>query len=193
MTQAPLHTQLLLLPGIGDSPADHWQSAWQQRLPGSQRFQPDDWNTPHLQDWLQALEQAIEAMTGPLLLVAHSLSCLLVAHWAQRPESSRTHAHHLARVRGACLVAPPDPACAMFPAAARGFAELPSGPLPFPALVVASRDDPYASLAHARRQASQWQAEFVEAGALGHISRGLGDWPQGMDLLEGFCQRLGIP
>lgn len=134
MKKTPLHTRLLLLPGIGNSPGDHWQSAWQQRLPGSQRFQPDDWNTPRLDDWLQALERTIEAMAEPLLLVAHSLSCLLVTHWALRPESGRTHAHHLARVRGAFLVAPPDPASAVFPAAARGFAELPEGPLPFPAL-----------------------------------------------------------
>ncbi|MGP0170593.1 RBBP9/YdeN family alpha/beta hydrolase [Pseudomonas sp. NCHU5208] len=193
MTKRLLQTRLLLLPGIGDSPADHWQSAWQQLLPGSQRFQPDDWNAPHLQDWLQALEQAIEAMAEPLLLVAHSLSCLLVAHWALHSGSGESHTHHLARVRGAFLVAPPDPASAVFPAAARGFAELPEGPLPFPALVLASCDDPYASLAHARRQASQWQAEFAEAGALGHISSGLGDWPQGLALLEDFCQRRGIP
>jgi predicted alpha/beta hydrolase family esterase len=53
---------------------------------------------------------------------------------------------------------------------------------------VASSNDPYGTLDHARRRAAQWGAGFIELGALGHIngSSGLGDWPDGLNLLAAF-------
>ncbi len=54
--------------------------------------------------------------------------------------------------------------------------------------IVASSNDPYGTLDHARRRAAQWGAGFIELGALGHIngSSGLGDWPDGLNLLAAF-------
>ena len=117
-------------------------------------------------------------------MVAHSPACLLVPHWAARVRASRA-----ARpVRGVFLVAPPDPDGPGFPAAAASFRAVPRKKLPFPALVVASTDDPYAGLDFARRCAAEWGAGLVVAGALGHINAagGLGDWPRGAALLEAF-------
>jgi predicted alpha/beta hydrolase family esterase len=181
-----------LLPGIGNSGAEHWQTLWERRLPDSRRLQPTDWDRPVLADWLRALDEAVDAIGGPTLLVAHSLACLLVAHWALCPEAGG--GPRLAQVRGAFLVAVPDPASTAFPEEAAGFAAVPTAPLPFPVLVTASSDDPYGSLAHARRFADAWGADFVEAGALGHINgaSGIGDWPQGWTLLEDFRRQYGI-
>jgi predicted alpha/beta hydrolase family esterase len=105
------------------------------------------------------------------------MGCLLVAHWAQR--ASRP-------VRAALLVAVPDPDGPMFPPAAQGFQPVPAEPLRFPSLVVASSDDPFGSVAYARRCAADWGSDFVEAGTIGHINAdsGLGDWPAGLLLLE---------
>lgn len=178
----------IILPGIGDSGSAHWQSLWQAENPAFRRFAPDDWDRPQLDDWLAALERAIdEAMQageGPPLLVAHSLACLLVAHGPAGLKG---------RVRGAFLVAPPDPQAAAFPAEAASFVAVPRAPLPFPALVVASSDDPYADLAYAQNLAADWRAGFVEAGALGHINAasGVGDWKQGRNLLTAFSAGLG--
>lgn len=178
----------IILPGIGDSGPAHWQSLWQAQTPSCRRFAPGDWDRPQLDDWLAALDRAIdeaaEAGDGPPLLIAHSLACLLVAHGAVRLKG---------RIRGAFLVAPPDPQSAAFPAEAASFAAVPRAPLAFPALVVASSDDAYADLAYALNLAADWRAGFVEAGALGHINAasGVGAWKQGRDLLTAFSAGVG--
>lgn len=173
----------VILPGYGGSGDAHWQTLWQARDPAMTRFQPASWDAPELDDWIGALDRAVAGAPEPPLLVAHSLACLLVPHWAVRAARPVRDA-----VRGAFLVAPPDPDGPEFPAAAASFRDVPRGKLPFPVLVVASTDDPYAGPDFARRCAAEWDAGLVVAGALGHINAasGLGDWPQGAALLEAF-------
>ncbi|HWL88738.1 MAG TPA: alpha/beta hydrolase, partial [Polyangiaceae bacterium] len=118
----------------------------------------------------------------------HSLGCLLVAHWASAARANDA----AAPVAGAFLVAIPDSNSAAFPPEAASFADPPVATLPFPSLIVASTDDPYASLDHAEMRAAQWGSGIVVAGALGHINgkSGIGDWPQGMALLRSFAAEL---
>jgi len=82
-------------------------------------------------------------------------------------------------------VAVPDPAGPAFPAEAEGFA-VTRQPLPFPSIVVASRNDPYADIAWSRTCATAWGSELVDIGDAGHINAasGLGEWPQGLALLQ---------
>lgn len=176
-------TATITLPGITGSGEAHWQTLWEARDPRMVRFQPASWDHPDLSDWVAALNHTISAAPEPPLLVAHSLACLLVAHWAVREVKGTEQL-----VRGAFLVAAPDPDSPAFPLEAATFRDVPEMGLPFPALVVASADDPYATLDHARRCSSAWGAGFVVVGALGHINSasGLGDWPQGAMLLEAF-------
>ncbi len=65
--------------------------------------------------------------------------------------------------------------------------------LRFPALIVASTDDPYGTLDHATSCAIAWSAGLVVAGALGHINGAsrLGHWPQGMALFSAFRSGAG--
>lgn len=170
---------IINLPGIGNSGVSHWQTLWEQSGLVQHRFQPDHWDEPELQDWIAALEKAVAACAEPPLLVAHSLSCLLVAHWADRTTQ---------RIGGAMLVAVPDPAANAFPVAAAAFAPVPESVLPFPALMVVSNNDPYSSIHYSRQRASQWQARLVELEGLGHLNAdsGLGDWQQGKALLTAF-------
>jgi predicted alpha/beta hydrolase family esterase len=72
----------LIVPGWQGSPDNHWQSHWQRSLPNSARVEQPDWLTPQRRDWVQALEQAIAAESSPVILIAHSLGCITVAHWA---------------------------------------------------------------------------------------------------------------
>ena len=112
----------ILLPGIGGSGAAHWQTMWERADPSLIRFDPADWDLPDLDDWLAALDRAIDATDEPPILIAHSLACLLVAHWAPRP-GART-------IRGAFLVAAPDPDGPAFPAShAASFRDVPDAPL----------------------------------------------------------------
>lgn len=174
----------IVLPGIGGSGTDHWQSHWEAADLSLRRFRPADWDHPDLADWQAALDRAIAEASGAPVLIAHSLSCLLVAHAATGIAN---------RVRGAFLVAVPDPEGPAFPAAAASFRDVPSRTLPFPALVVASTDDPYGSHDHALRQARAWGAGLVTVGARGHINAasGLGPWPEGHMLLDAFRAGLG--
>ncbi|WP_255987799.1 RBBP9/YdeN family alpha/beta hydrolase [Chitinolyticbacter albus] len=167
---------VLTVPGIGGSGPEHWQSRWEALHADTRRVEQADWNQPQRDAWLSRLDAAV-ANAGPdCVLAAHSLGCLLVAHWAsQRPRS----------IRGALLVAVPDPDGPVFPAAAAEFTLLQQA-LPFPTLVVASRNDPYADFEFSERITRAWGAKLVDAGAHGHLnadSSGLDDWPAGRALL----------
>ena len=102
-------TDIIILPGIGGSGPTHWQSHWERDDGRMRRFKPADWDRPDLPDWISAVDRAVGASSEPPLLVAHSLACLLVAHW-----------QHVSRlqVAGALLVAVPDPQSGIFPKAA---------------------------------------------------------------------------
>ena len=173
----------ITLPGIGGSGDAHWQTLWERADERFMRFQPSTWDEPELSNWIDAVDKALLATRTNPVLVAHSLSCLLVAHWARRSMKS---------VSGAFLVSVPDPAGPKFPAEAASFRDVPTTPLPFPALIVASTNDPYGTIAYARSRAEAWRAGLVEVGALGHIngSSGVGDWPQGRQLLDAFSAGL---
>jgi uncharacterized protein len=180
-------TGFILLPGIYDSGPIHWQTRWERAEPDRfVRFAPSDWDRPQRLDWIDALARAVAAAPDPPVLVAHSLSCLLVPIWATQSA---------APVAGAVLVAPVDPGSAAFPAAAHEFREVPRFRLPFPTLVVGSQDDPYASATWSRDLATDLGARFVDAGLLGHINAdsGLGEWRWGRDLVAGFCAGLNRP
>jgi len=172
-------TEIIVLPGIGGSGSQHWQTLWQNQNAGIVRFEPSDWHAPELDDWLAALDRAVNQARTPPILIAHSLACLLVAHWAAREP---------APIAGAFLVSVPDPSTPVFPAEASSFANPPAAPFPFPALIVASTNDPYGNVDYMRKCGGQWAATLVEVGPLGHINgaSGVRDWPQGWALFEAF-------
>jgi predicted alpha/beta hydrolase family esterase len=173
-------TDIVILPGIGGSGDLHWQTRWETSEPRCRRFQPADWNQPELKNWISALDRAVGSASKPPLLVAHSLACLLVAHWQHQSTAS---------VAGAFLVAVPNPQSHVFPVEAASFANPPLSRFRFPSLVIASANDPYGTIEYARGKASQWGSGIVEVGELGHVNEasGLEDWPQGKALLTAFA------
>jgi predicted alpha/beta hydrolase family esterase len=172
---------------LGGSGPEHWQTRWQARLPGCARLAVDDWDRPDRELWLQALRRSLDAAAAPVVVVAHSLGCALLAHGTARWPGLLVRA-----VRAALLVAPADvDSPARTPPETRGFAPLPLGRLPFPAVVVASRDDPYVAIDRARAFAGAWRAELADAGPIGHINAasGLRDWPAGLAHLRALIAR----
>ncbi|MCW3478771.1 alpha/beta hydrolase [Neisseriaceae bacterium JH1-16] len=172
-----MNTPVLIVPGIGNSGPQHWQSLWQHRHPVWQRLEVPDWERPVLGDWLTALDHSITRLGPDTVVVAHSLGCLAVAHWANLRQSS---------LRGALLVAVPDPDSPAFPAEAGSFAPTPPHALPFASIMIGSHDDPYGSTTYSRQCAERWGSHWVSAGAAGHLNAqsGLGDWPFGQALLD---------
>lgn len=173
----PVDTPVLVLPGHGNSGPHHWQTLWELRHPQWQRVSLGNWDSPVCEDWVRALEVAVEACPSPPVLVAHSLACLLVAHWAHRSALPS---------KGAFLVAVPDPQSPNFPATARGFMPAPMTPLAFRSLVVVSANDSFGSLAHAKHCAIAWGSAFVDIGQAGHINAdsGHGEWKEGYALFQ---------
>jgi predicted alpha/beta hydrolase family esterase len=170
--------RVLILPGWQNSGPAHWQSRW-EALHGFQRVQQADWDLPLRGDWMVQLEEAVLADPRPTSLVAHSLGCQLVAAWA-------AHSAHTARITGALLVAPPDTARADMPPQLASWRAIVRERLPFKALVVHSSDDPFCDAARAQAMAADWGAQTLNLGAAGHINAdsGLGDWPDGLDLIR---------
>lgn len=168
---------VLILPGLGGSGPAHWQSFWERHY-GYRRVEQDDWDAPVRERWLLCLEQAVAESPSPVWLVAHSLACVLVAHYAPRGQG---------RVAGALLVAPADVDSARHtPEVTRSFAPIPLAKLPFRSVVVASCNDPYMELERARELSRAWGARFVDAGERGHLNAesNLGLWPEGHALFE---------
>ena len=56
----------LIIPDLGNSGSDHWQSWWQAVEPGSIRIQQHDWMTPDLLRWASAVEGVLQAATARL-------------------------------------------------------------------------------------------------------------------------------
>ena len=175
----------LLLPGWLDSEPAHWQSRW-QALHGFERVQQADWQWPRRGDWMARLDEVLLLDDRPAVLVAHSLGVQLVAAWA-------AHSRHTARVRAALLVAPPDVERDDMPPPVAAWRPVVRRRLPFAALVVISRDDPYCAPERAEQMAADWGASVYVAGARGHLNgeSGLGDWPEGLALLDGLLAEAG--
>jgi hypothetical protein len=169
---------VLLLPGWQNSGPRHWQSLWEQRF-GYRRVEQHDWTTPLRGDWVARLEDVLLSCDEPAVLVAHSLGNILTAAWA-------AHSRNTQRVKGALLVAPSDPERPEIRAQLPSWSPVELRTLPFPAVLVASRNDPYCDFERARMFASAWNAQFIDHGDCGHINAdsGLASWPEGHVLLQ---------
>lgn len=184
MARIDTKTSVIVVPGLGGSASDHWQSHFQRAIPGASRIDVANWERPDLCEWTDSLLSSVRRHPDSLL-VAHSLGCALIAHVAQR--------HPNLPVRGALLVAPADvDASQAIPQYLCSFTGMPRQPLPFPSMMVASRNDPYMSFQRAEMFATVWNSTLLDIGAAGHINieSGFGPWPDGRRLLSDFIHRL---
>jgi predicted alpha/beta hydrolase family esterase len=174
---------ILILAGLYNSGADHWQSHWENAFPNMRRVQQDDWDAPVYADWARRLSEAVDRCRKPVLLIGHSLGTCLVMRWAH---TGKTHA-----IAGGFLVAPTD-RDRFDNDPARGFGPMLLQPLPFPSMVLASRNDELVSFERAQAFAAAWGSRLVDVGPLGHIGSAakLGLWPQGLVWLGQFIASL---
>ncbi len=169
---------VLTLPGWEGSGARHWQTLWEQRH-GYRRVEQHDWMKPLRGDWVARLEDVVLACDEPPVLVAHSLGCILVAAWAAASKNAQ-------RVKAALLVAPGDVERTEVREQIPTWSPIELQALPFPAVLLASRNDPYCAFERARLFAHAWNAQFMDYGDCGHINAdsGLASWPEGHVLLQ---------
>jgi hypothetical protein len=172
-------TTYLIIPGLGNSGPAHWQSRFERISENCHRVNQDNWDEPVCADWIERLDEAV-LEHGPenVVLVAHSIGCLTVAHWAGK---------YKRKIKGALLVAPSDPETEQYQTfTPEGFTPVPLLPLPFRTIVVSSSDDPWVSEQRAREFAGAWEAEFVDIGPAGHVhaEAGYGHWSEGWELMK---------
>lgn len=136
---------------------------------------------------LSGLDREIRTSNSPVLLAAHSLGCLAVAWWAKE----RWSLGNQERVIGALLVAPPDVERGAMRERMESFAPIPRESLPFPSLLVASRNDPCARFETSSRIAAMWGSQLIDAGAIGYINTdsGVGAWSAGARLLASLVPK----
>jgi predicted alpha/beta hydrolase family esterase len=180
---------ILTVPGLGNSGPTHWQTLWENARDDMMRVDLGMWDTPHRNAWVTKLDQAVRTAQAPVVLVGHSLGCLAIAWWATL--SPQPYGWPVA---GALLVAPADVDRQDGPPELGGFAPAPATPLPFPSIVVASRDDPWIRFERAQALASGWGSHLVDAGSAGHINAasGVGDWIEGQALLAELVDDAGV-
>jgi uncharacterized protein len=172
---------VLTIPGLNNSGPGHWQTIWEQKRGDCERVDLGSWASPNRNVWVNRLDSAIRAVNGPIVLAAHSLGCLAVAWWG----ALQSQAYGWPVV-GALLVAPPDCDRMETPETIGGFGPVPKATLPFPSIMVASRNDPYIFYERAHSIGKYWGSQIVDAGHSGHINAesGLGEWGFGQSLLD---------
>lgn len=173
----------LVVPGWNNSGPSHWQSRWQDLAPDLVRVEQEDWVRPDPGSWIANLDAAISASPQPVVVIAHSLGCIALAHWV-RETGGRG-------VAAALLVAPADVSRPGGNPALLGFAPVPLDYLPFASRVVASDDDPCCSVARATEFAARWGSDLVVIPQGGHLNAAsrLDDWPLGQLLLHDLVWR----
>nr|WP_160167053.1 alpha/beta hydrolase [Rhizobium sp. PDO1-076] len=175
---------ILIVPGYTNSGPEHWQSRWETKLSTARRVEQAEWSKPVREDWVARLVEEVNASTRPVVLVAHSLGVPTVLHAVPALKQ---------RIAGAFLVAPPDVANSEIrPKHLMTFGPYPRAPLPFPSIMVASRNDPFGTYEHAEDVAKCWGSMLVDAGESGHINAesGHGPWPEGTMVFAQFIAKL---
>lgn len=180
---------VLFVPGLRDHVEDHWQTHAARGIAGSVTVEPLRADRLSRAARVSALDDALNAIAGDVVIAAHSAGCLMVAHWALAPTRA---------ILGALLVTPADvetPLPQGYPTydelGANGWLPIPRGRLPFPALVVASRNDPLAAFGRVSGFAGDWGARLHDAGDVGHLNpaAGFGPWPEANALLWNLVRR----
>ena len=122
-------------------------------------------------------KKVIEFDLSTVVLIAHSLGCPTIAHWAKK---------YKRKIKGALLVAPSDLEAVQYSFPTTGFAPIPLDKINFKTIVVASENDIWASLERAKFFADNWGSEFINIGSAGHInvSSGFTTWYKGIEILK---------
>lgn len=184
---------ILIVPGLRDHVADHWQTHLATELSKQGRavrtVPPTGREDLDCGSRVIAIEREARTIDSPIVIVAHSGGVVVVVHWARQTRR---------QVLGALLAAPPDFDTAMpdgYPTLdalrAGGWLSVPRGRLPFPSIVAGSRNDPLASYERVAELAGHWGSALVDLGEVGHLNpaSGFGRWPDAEHLIEKLSHR----
>lgn len=174
---------VVIVPGLRDHVAEHWQTFLAEKLDSTVTVPPLEHDKLSRSARVAALDEVVNSVDGPVVLVAHSAGVITTVHWAQ--EATR-------RISGALLATPADlenPLPQGYPTTDElengGWNPIPRRRLPFPSIVAASTNDPLADPRRVADMAQDWGSRLVSVGAVGHLNpaAGYGPWPMAEQLL----------
>lgn len=208
---------VLIVPGLRDFVAEHWQTHLQARLCKVRSVPPLQHDKLSHAHRVAAIQAEIEQIEGPIVIVAHSAGVLMTMHWAAKyqdqyldPVQQLDQKQHLDLVQqsdkkqwiqAALLVAPPNldqawPDNYPTPESMRlkGWDHFLDLQLAFPSVVIASRNDPLASFSSVERMAQGWGSALLDLGDVGHLNpaAGYGYWPLAEQLVQQLDQHSAI-
>ena len=172
-----MHT--IIVPGVGGSDYDHWQSWLQRQMLSCSRVQQHDWNHPVLNLWVNNFVDTVTKAQQPIQVIAHSFGCLTsVAALNEHPELNK-------KIKKLILVAPANPARFGEQGFARDsindysayFHQL---KLKVPCDMLISENDPWLNFEDAQQLAKAWNLRPHNLGQVGHINvaSGFGPFPE---------------
>jgi uncharacterized protein len=173
-----MQTNYLIIPGFGNSGAGHWQSYFEKQLKNCIRIEQEDWEKPTCASWVNSINTIIgKYKPETLVVVTHSLGGIALAHWA---------AQHPTKIRAAMLVAPPNLDQPYQNLGLQSFTPIPRQKLPFTSHIIASTNDPWATVPWSIALANSWGSELFFLENAGHINgaSGFGTWPEGINYLK---------
>lgn len=171
-------TNYFIIPGLGNSGPDHWQTHFENSDRAFKRINQREWESPECIDWIRTIDTALSDYDlSAVVLIGHSLGCATIVHWAARYNKV---------IKGALLVAPSDLEAPQYTFPAKGFSPIPKVKINFKTIVVASEDDIWVSMDRARYFADCWGSELVNIGNAGHVNAasGYGEWAEGLEILK---------
>lgn len=76
---------VVIVPGLREHVAEHWQTLLESRLCKVRSVPPLETDKLDCSKRVEAIQHTLAQIDGPVILVAHSAGVLMVAHWAARP------------------------------------------------------------------------------------------------------------
>ncbi|MFI5662477.1 RBBP9/YdeN family alpha/beta hydrolase [Streptomyces sp. NPDC051684] len=183
MTATPTPT-VVIVPGLRDHVADHWQTHLAERFDAVHTVPPLEHDGLSRVARVAALDEVLAPVAGPVVLVAHSAGVLTTVHWARNPTR---------QIHGAFLATPADlerPLPEGYPSVRElergGWLPIPRRRLPFPSILGISSNDPLADRRHVAGLAEVWGSRPVDLGPVGHLNpaSGYGYWPRAEELVR---------
>jgi uncharacterized protein len=171
-------TNYFIVPGLGGSGSKHWQTYFEKSGENFRRIEQKNWDAPDINEWTEMIETTISDYDPQtVVLVGHSLGCLTIASWAAR---------YNRKIKAALLVAPPDIDLVHDKLQITLFDQIPTKRLGFQTILVASTNDPWATIEKAEFYAGKWGSKFINIGTAGHINdlSGHYEWKQGLEILH---------